>query len=133
MDWDKNVDPEYRRHYFRPPILASEDDSHTEKWVVYATGYIAAKELTVQPGRTVTIRDKAAYGAIMIQGHGTFGNYDAEAAIMLRYGGLSQDEYFVSEQAAKSGIAITNNSRSEPLVLLKHFGPNNPETPTSLS
>jgi hypothetical protein len=132
MDWEKNVDPLYREHYFRPPILASEDDSHIEKWVVYATGYIAAKELTVLPGRTATIRDQAAYGCILVQGHGKFGVYDAEAAMMLRYGGLSQDEYFVSEQTAKSGISITNNSRSEPLVVLKHFGPNNPETPTSL-
>ena len=65
----------------------------------------------------------------MIQGHGKFGEYDAEAAIMLRYGQTSADEYFVSEKAAKEGITITNNSHHEPMVILKHFGPNHPDMP----
>ena len=43
---------------------------------------------------------------------------------MLRYGGLSADEYFVSEAAAQAGVTITNLSKIEPLVMLKHFGPN---------
>jgi hypothetical protein len=95
-----------------------------ENWVVYATGYIAAKELTVLPGQSVVIRDQAAYGCILTQGHGTFGDYAAETAEMLRFGGLSADEYFVSEQAAKAGVRVVNQSQTEPLVLLKHFGPN---------
>lgn len=124
LDWEKNVDPHYRKNWFRPPIIAAQDDSHVDKWVVYDTGYIAAKELTVLPGARVTVRDRAAYGCILVQGHGMFGSYDAEAAIMLRYGGLSADEYFVSEPAAQSGVTIVNRSRTEPLVILKHFGPN---------
>jgi hypothetical protein len=124
MDWDKNVDPNYRKHYFRPPVAASQDERHVENWVVYATGYIAAKELTVLPGQSVVIRDQAAYGCILTQGHGTFGDYAAETAEMLRFGGLSADEYFVSEQAAKAGVRVVNQSQTEPLVLLKHFGPN---------
>jgi hypothetical protein len=59
--------------------------------------------------------------------------YDAEAAIMLRFGQLSADEYFVSEAAAKDGVTITNHSRWEPLVMLKHFGPNQPDMPESAS
>jgi hypothetical protein len=61
----------------------------------------------------------------MIQGHGKFGVYDAEAAIMLRFGQASTDEYFVSENAAGEGVKIINQSRFEPMVILKHFGPNN--------
>ncbi len=124
MDWEKNVDPNYRKHYFRPPVVASQDENHIEKWVVYATGYIAAKELTVLPGRSAVIKDRAAYGCILTQGHGRFGCHEAEAAIMLRYGDLSADEYFVSEAAAQEGVIVTNRSRTEPLVVLKHFGPN---------
>ena len=41
---------------------------YSEKWVVYSTGHYSAKELTVFPGRTVTIRDAAAYGTIVVQG-----------------------------------------------------------------
>lgn len=131
MDWEKNVDPDYRKTYFRPPIIWDDvEGRYIEKWVCYGNPFVGAKELTVLPGQTVTIKDKAAYGCVIIQGHGRFGAYaDAEAAIMLRYGQLSGDEYFVSEYAAAKGVEISNNSRFEPLVILKHFGPNNPDMP----
>jgi len=51
---------------------------------------------------------------------------------MLRFGQLSGDEYFVSEQAAKAGVTITNHSPWEPLVILKHFGPNHPDAPANV-
>ena len=133
MDWDANTDPCYYQKYFRPPLVCDHsDDRHIEKWVIYANDYIAAKELTVLPGQTVTVKDGAAYGCILVQGHGKFGAYDAEAAIMLRYGQLSADEYFVSEPAAKAGVTITNASRWEPMVILKHFGPNHPDMPKTV-
>jgi len=43
---------------------------------------------------------------------------------MLRYDQFSADEYFVSEDAAKCGVKIVNRAKFEPLVILKHFGPN---------
>lgn len=52
---------------------------------------------------------------------------------MLRYGRLSQDEFFVGEPSAKAGVSITNHSRFEPMVMLKHFGPNHPDTPQTIS
>ena len=134
MDWEKNVDPHYRKTYFRPPIpCPHSDDRCTEKWIVYANDYVGAKELTIQPGQTVTVTDGAAYGCIMIQGHGRFGTYEAEAAIMLRFGQASADEYFVGEQAAREGVTVTNRSNVEPMVILKHFGPNHPDMPGSVS
>jgi len=133
MDWEKNVDPHYKKKYFRPPIVCPHSDERcTEKWIAYANDYIAAKELTVMPGQTVVVKDAAAYGCIIIQGHGKFGVYDAEAAIMLRFGQLSADEYFVSETAAKEGVTIANHSRWEPMVILKHFGPNHPDMPRAI-
>ena len=133
MDWEKNVDPNYKKHYYRPPVTCSHsDENHTEKWISYANDYIGAKELTVMPGKTVVVKDGAAYGCILVQGHGKFGNYDAEAAIMLRYGQMSADEYFVSEQAAENGVSIINESKWEPLVMLKHFGPNHPDMPKTV-
>jgi len=129
MDWEGNVDPHFKKKYFRPPVVASTDEKHTEKWIAYANPYISAKELTVNPGQTVTVTDGAAHGLILLQGHGKLGTHDAEAAIMLRYGQLSADEYFVSEPAAKAGVKITNASQCEPMVILKHFGPNHPEMP----
>lgn len=131
LDWPKNVDPNYRKTYFRPPIVCTHnDDRHVEKWIVYGNEYFGAKELTIQPGQSVVVKDAAAYGCVLIQGHGRFGSYDdAEAASLLRFGQLSGDEYFVSESAAKAGVAITNFSAWEPMVILKHFGPNHPDMP----
>jgi hypothetical protein len=37
------------------------------------------------------------------------------------------DEFFVTEKAARAGVVITNPSRTDPIVMLKHFGPGNPE------
>lgn len=133
MDWEANVDPHFKQKYFRPPIRCDHsDDRHVEKWVVYANDYIAAKELTVMPGQSVVVKDDAAYGCIIIQGHGQLGAHDIEAAIMLRYGQLSADEFFVSETAAKEGVTIINKSRCEPIVMLKHFGPNHTDMPKTV-
>ncbi|WP_302781298.1 hypothetical protein [Alistipes finegoldii] len=133
LDWEKNVDPHYRKHYFRPPVACPNSDGrYAEKWVAYANDYIAAKELTVQPGQKVVVSDGAAYGCIIIQGHGKFGAYDAEASVMLRFGQPSNDEFFVSEAAAKQGVVIENRSRFQPMVILKHFGPNHPDMPRTL-
>jgi len=52
-----------------------------------------------------------------------------ETPSMIRYGQMTQDELFVSADAAKNGIAIRNRSETENLVFLKHFGPCNPQAP----
>ena len=130
MDWEKNTDPHYRKNYFRPPLPCKKVcEKHTEQWITYGNEYFGAKELAVFPGQSVLIKDAAAYGCIIIQGYGKMGVYDAESASMLRYGRLSADEYFVSEKAAVEGVMVANHSKREPLVMLKHFGPNNPEMP----
>jgi hypothetical protein len=36
---------------------------------------------------------------------------------------MTQDEVFVTGSAAKAGVKLTNASETDPLVLLKHFGP----------
>ncbi|MEG0721268.1 MAG: hypothetical protein RR446_05915, partial [Lachnospiraceae bacterium] len=105
---------------------------YVEKWITYANPYVAAKELTVFPGETVTIKDGAAYGCIFVQGHGRFGVYPCEAPTLLRFGQQSSDEFFVSEDTAKNGVVVTNESKVEPLVVLKHFGPNHPDVPQQL-
>jgi len=87
----------------------------------------SAKELTVFPGKTVVVRDNAAYGMIMMQGHGRMGVWDIETPALIKFGQLTKDEFFVSESAAREGVSITNNSTCDPIVMLKHFGPENPD------
>ena len=83
--------------------------------------------MTVLPGKTVTIKDSAAYGIIVMQGHGKMGVWDIETPALIRYGQLTNDEFFISEKAAKDGVTISNASATDPIVILKHFGPGNPD------
>jgi hypothetical protein len=46
---------------------------------------------------------------------------------MIRFGDMTEDELFVSADAAQKGVRIENRSESDPLVILKHFGPGNPD------
>ena len=62
-----------------------------------------------------------------MQGHGKMGVWDIETPSMIRYGQLTSDEFFVTETAAKEGVTITNLSKTDPIVILKHFGPDNPD------
>ncbi|MBS4208161.1 hypothetical protein [Bacillus sp. FJAT-50079] len=130
LDWEKNVDPHYKKRYFRKPIIEVDNSKYCQKWITYGNDFFAAKELTVNPSESITIKDNAAYGCIIIQGHGKFGVYDAESPTLLRFGQQSSDEFYVSEKAATEGVTITNNSKVEPLVILKHFGPNCPNVPS---
>ncbi len=135
LDWDANLDPEFARHrLFQPvpaaPHEATADDGYCEKWVVYSTRHYSAKELTIAPGRSVKIADAAAYGLILVQGYGTFGRHEIETPTLIRYGQMTKDELFVTADAAREGVVIANRSDSEDLVMLKHFGPGNPQAPT---
>jgi hypothetical protein len=130
LDWERNVDPDFVSHrqlipYETAESIAAADPGYVEKWIVYKSPSFSAKELTVSPGATVEITDTDAYGAIVIQGYGTFGVHQAAAATVIRFGALTQDEFFASEDAARGGVRVTNLSGTEPMVILKHFGPGN--------
>lgn len=124
IDWEKNVDAEFSKHRFMKPIVISATDAYTEEWICYKCPLVSAKRLTVNPGKKVVIKDMAAYGFILIQGKGKFGCWNIETPTLIRYGELTNDEFFVSEAAAKRGIVIENTSDCEPIVMLKHFAEN---------
>jgi hypothetical protein len=100
---------------------------YSEYWICYKSDAFSAKELTVLPGQTVTIKDRAAYGIIMMQGRGQMGVWEIETPSLIRYGQLTNDEFFISEEAAGNGVKIINQSKTDPIVMLKHFGPANPD------
>jgi len=132
LDWDANVNPEFARSnrvFPTPvrPIAETEPEGYREQWVCYGTPHYSAKELTILPRRTVTIRDAAAYGLILTQGHGMFGVHRVSTPSMIRFGQMTEDELFVTSDAAHAGVRIENSSDTDPLVILKHFGPGNPD------
>ena len=132
LDWDANVNPNFaasNKTFPHPvkPIAEMEAEGYREMWVTYGTKFYSAKELTVLPGHTVTIKDAAAYGSIVTQGHGKLGKLTVSAPSMIRFGAMTEDEVFVTAATAEAGLVIENTSSSDPLVLLKHFGPGNPD------
>ena len=53
-----------------------------------------------------------------------------ECPTLIRFGELTEDEVFCTEGAAKAGVVFENTSATEPLVMLRYFGPDvNPDAP----
>lgn len=134
LDWEANVDPEFAKNHFTAPRPAGDeatmrDAGYHENWITYGSEWYSAKELTVYPGRAVTITDPAAYGLICVQGYGKFGGHTISSPTMIRFGEMTEDEFFVTHNAATQGVQITNASSTEPLVILKHFNPGNLHMP----
>jgi hypothetical protein len=128
IEWEINVDPDLYKNRFTPPkpvhpVEEMRKDGYCENWITYKSDAFSAKELTVYPGASVDIRDDAAYGLIVVQGHGEFGPLFVKAPTLIRFGHMTEDELFVTEKAAKAGVRITNQSETDDLVILKHFGP----------
>ena len=79
LDWEKNVDPEFKAHNYLEPIVRSgiPANGFVDKWIVYGTvdgkQLFSACELTVHPGHSTTIKDPGAYGLIVVQGSGQIG------------------------------------------------------------
>ena len=133
LDWEECTRPDYKEKYYREPKLKEGSPAGvTEKWVTYANPYVAAKEVTIDPGCCAVISEPAAHDVIFIQGHGTFGKFKCETPTLLRFGQKSADEFFISEEAAKKGIKVVNGSDVEPLVFLQHFANNHPDVPATV-
>lgn len=124
IDWDENTDEKFAEKHYMEPQVIWQNEAGCEEWICYKCDRVCAKRLTVAPGQTVTVTDQAAYGFILIEGYGKFGVWDIATPTLIHYGELTNDEFFVTEKAAKAGIKITNASKTEPLVMLKHFSVN---------
>ena len=92
LDWDANVNPQFKdSHYLEPIAVAdSHSEGYVDRWIVYGKVYgeelFSAKELTINPGVKVTIKDKGAYGLVAVQGTGKIGKHPLNTPAMIRYG-----------------------------------------------
>jgi hypothetical protein len=135
LDWEGNVDPNFKDNHYLEPIAVADSASsgYVDRWIVYGTvkgkQLFTAKELTIDPGVKATIKDNGAYGLITVQGSGKVGKHALQTPAMIRFGALTEDEVFVSHDAARNGV-VFENTGSEPLVTLRYFGPDaNPDAP----
>ncbi len=136
IDWEANVDTHFKDHHFLEPIPDgdTESEGYVDRWVDYGKvggkQYFSAKELTVQPGVKMTLKDNGASGVIVTQGRGRIGGLPLECPAMIRFGEQTEDEVFITAKAAQEGVVIENLAKTCPLVLLRYFGPDvNPNAP----
>ena len=121
-------------NYLEPIVHSgSEAEGHVDKWIVYGKvdgkDLFSARELTVLPGQSVSIKDEGASGLIVTQGSGVIGKLAVDSPNFIRFGEITQDEVFITEKAAKAGITFKNTG-SEPFVSLRYFGPDvHPKAP----
>ena len=129
LDWEKNVDPNFKdNNYLEPiPVAHTEKEGYVDRWIVYGKidgeQLFTAKELTVDPGAKLTLKDGGAYGWITVQGEGKINGLRLQTPAMIRFGQMTDDEVFVTAKAAAEGVVVENTG-SEPLVSLRYFGPN---------
>lgn len=127
LDWERNNDKNFKTKHYIEPVVAKEGEGYVDRWVVYGTfageQKFSAKELIVQPGARCTLRDKGASGLIVTQGHGKIGPLKIDCPSLIRFGQMTQDEVFISAEAAMSGVTVENHSETDPLVMLRYFGP----------
>lgn len=128
LDWDKNVDTHFKdNNYLEPIVDASRSGpGYTDRWIVYGTvdgeQLFSSKELTVEPGHKCKLQEPGASGWITVQGKGRMGKLALQTPAMIRFGQTTEDEVFISAEAAARGVEIENTG-SEPLVGLRYFGP----------
>jgi len=135
LDWQGNIDPNFKENHYLEPIVDTQDDAHVDKWIVYGDvsgkQYFSAKELTVHPRGKVTMKDKGATSVIVVQGQGKANKLTLNCPKLIRFHELTEDEFFITEATAKEGVTIENTSDTEPLVMLRYFGPDvNPGAPS---
>jgi hypothetical protein len=126
LDWEKNVDPNFKDNNYLEPIVAAEGDGWVDRWIVYGTvdgkQLFSARELTVDPGASCVLNDAGASGWITVQGSGRIGKLNLQTPVIIRYGQTTEDEVFITHEAASAGVEVANTG-VEPLVGLRYFGP----------
>jgi len=132
----------FRSEYFRAPVTVREDREGTQKWVTYRTGtasekenpdLYSAKKTMVNEGMSMDLAENAAFGAIVLGGHGTVQVNGKEAlpvesvSMYPDRDSLGGDEFFVASGAARS-FRVSCHSM-ERLAVYQHFASSsNPET-----
>jgi len=131
----------FRKEYFRPPVTIFNSVDAVGYFVIYRTGkaseaenadLYSAKKTIVRSGAAANIRENAAFGAIVLGGHGKITAADGIAfniesvSMYPSRDDIGGDEFFVAAGAA-SGLTVECGSM-EDLSLYQHFASgSNPE------
>jgi hypothetical protein len=136
----------FRREYFRPPVLVRDTPEARQSFVIYRTGkasekknpdLYSAKKTVVRGGAEASLVEPAAFGVVVLAGNGTVG-VPGKAALPVGTVGIfptrespGGDEIFVAAGAAKS-LKVTCSS-AEDMRFYQHFASGSNPAATTLS
>jgi hypothetical protein len=126
LDWEKNVDTHFKENNYLEPIAAAAGEGWVDRWIVYGRfdgqQLFSARELTLEPGARCRLEDPGASSWITVQGSGRIGKLPLQTPVMIRFDEDTEDEVFITYEAAKRGVEVENTGAG-PLVSLRYFGP----------
>jgi hypothetical protein len=124
----------FRAEYFRPPVTVLRTEEAAQSFVIYRTGraseaknpdLYSAKKTVVAAGREAHLTEPAAFGGIVLAGHGTIGVPGKRqlpvgaAGIFPDRDAIAGDELFVAAPAAGSVVIACQGE--EDLRVYQHF------------
>ena len=131
----------FRQQYFRPPVCLREEKAGRQSFVIYRCGrageaaspdLYSAKKTSVHSGRVLDLAESAAFGAVVLAGHGSVwvtGKEPVPVEAVSLYATrdeIAGDEFFVAAPAA--GKLRVSCASLEGLSLYQHFASgSNPE------
>jgi len=123
IDWAENLDPRFfERHRILPRPITTMPGVE-ESWILYGSRKFSGKRLVLEPGARATLRENGVFSLLVWRGEGTIGGRPVRAR------SLSDDELLVVHDRAVQPIEYANTG-SEPMVVIKFFGPDvNPDSP----
>ena len=96
----------------------------------WRSSFLPPRQLTIEPGKKVTIKDNGAYGLICVQGEGKMNKLRLNCPKLIRFHDITEDEVFCTEAPPRLSVTFENTSATESLVVLRYFGPEvNPDAP----
>ena len=115
LDWEQNVDPDFAAHHFMRPAAGAarcrrwQAEGYVENWICYKSAGLqrqgADRAARARPSRSTTA---AAYGLILMQGHGKMGVWDIETPALIRFGQLTHGRVLRQRGGRRAqGVTIT--------------------------
>ncbi len=124
VDWELTADANFAENYRIVPVVRHEHDGvGKEEWIYYGSVHpkFTGTKITVEPGKTFVTQDKGVYAVFVWDGEGTLGGLPIKGTAS-RVRDHKQNELLVTHERATKPLEIVNTG-SEPLMLLKFFGP----------
>jgi hypothetical protein len=124
VDWGLAADTKFTENYRLVPTLRREQEGRgKEEWIYYGgeDPKFTGTKVMVEAGKTFVCEDKGIYNVLVWDGEGTFGGLPIKGTAG-RVGDHKQNELLVTFDRAIRPLEIKNTG-SEPLMLIKFFGP----------